>query len=59
VITALILWAVIGPSVGLAVGAAFAALHLQSGPQAEDFGRSPDSALPPAPAGRFDAAGAG
>lgn len=54
---ALILWAVIGPSVGMVVGAAFASRHPddERQPQAEDAGRSPDSALPraPAPAGRL------
>ncbi len=51
-IAALILWAVIGPSVGMVVGAAFASRRPEEErrPRAEDFGRSPDSALPPAPA---------
>ncbi|WP_342240726.1 hypothetical protein [Inquilinus sp. OTU3971] len=49
---ALILWAVIGPSVGMVVGAAFASRHPDDErlPQAEDAGRSPDSALSRAPA---------
>ena len=49
---ALILWAVIGPSVGMVVGAAFASRHpdAERKPRAEDTGRSPDSALPLAPA---------
>jgi hypothetical protein len=52
VIAALILWAVIGPSVGVVVGAAFASRRPEEErrPRAEDFGRSPDSALPRAPA---------
>jgi hypothetical protein len=51
VIAGLILWAVIGPSVGMVVGAAFASRRPEERrPQAEDFGRSPDSALPRAPA---------
>lgn len=50
---ALILWAVIGPSVGMLVGAAFASRHLdeERTPQAEVTGRSPDSALTRAPVG--------
>ena len=49
---ALILWAVIGPSVGMVVGAAFASRHPddERSPQAEDTGRLPDSALPRAQA---------
>ncbi|HEY9348194.1 MAG TPA: hypothetical protein VIQ53_22905 [Inquilinus sp.] len=52
VTVALILWAVIGPSVGMVVGAAFASRHPdeERKSQAEDTGRSPDSALPQAPA---------
>lgn len=47
----LVLWAVIGPSVGMVVGAAFASRYPddERKPQAEHAGRSPDSALPPAP----------
>ncbi|KGM32096.1 hypothetical protein [Inquilinus limosus] len=56
-IIALILWAVIGPSVGMVVGAAFASRNLDGErPRAEAFGRSPDSALPPVPAGRLNPA---
>ena len=49
---ALILWAVIGPSVGMVVGAAFASRQPdeERKPEAEHAGRSPDSALSPAPA---------
>jgi hypothetical protein len=50
VTVALILWAVIGPSVGMMVGAAFASRHPGEDREAEDAGRSPDSALPRAPA---------
>lgn len=41
VTVALILWAVIGPSVGMVVGAAFASRHPddERSPQAEDAGR--------------------
>ena len=55
---ALILWAVIGPSVGLVVGAAFASRRPdeERRPEAGGFGRSRDSALARAPAGRLDAA---
>lgn len=51
-IVALILWAMIGPSVGMVVGAAFASRRPEEErrPRAEDFGRSPDSALARAPA---------
>lgn len=57
-IIALILWAVIGPSVGMVVGAAFASRNPdgERRPRAEAFGRSPDSALPPVPVGRLDPA---
>jgi len=58
VIIALILWAVIGPSVGMVVGAAFASRNPdgERRPRTGDFGRSPDSALPRVPAGRLDPA---
>lgn len=51
-IIALIVWAVIGPSVGMAVGAAFASRRPEDERRAyaEEAGRSPDSALPRAPA---------
>jgi hypothetical protein len=41
VTVALILWAVIGPSMGIVVGAAFASRHPddERSPQAEDAGR--------------------
>ncbi|WP_088154395.1 hypothetical protein [Inquilinus limosus] len=56
-IIALILWAVIGPSVGMVVGAAFASRNPDGErPPAEELGRSPDSALPPAPATRLNPA---
>ena len=50
VITALILWAAIGPSIGVAVGAAFASRHRDDewDSQADDVGQVRDGAYPQA-----------
>ncbi|MDR6287971.1 MULTISPECIES: hypothetical protein [Inquilinus] len=54
VITALILWAAIGPSIGVAVGAAFASRHRDDewDSEAEDVGLPRHGAYPQAPGER-------
>ena len=53
VTVSLILWAVVGPSVGMVVGAAFASRYPDEERKSRDevTGRSPETALPRAPAG--------